>query len=123
MDPPMTLSPATNADEPVSAQADVDSIRTGPIKPARATTDIHRHFQRGRVQPRGVVWFGVRSFWGHLRHFIASAIATEDIDSRDWMTPDEPEELAERVAAILGGQHGAGNVVDSIGRDLWIDFL
>ena len=39
------------------------------------------------------------------------------------MTPDAPEDLAERVAAVLGGARGAGNVVDSIGRDLWIDFL
>jgi hypothetical protein len=93
------------------------------VRPAPATDELRESFARGRVQPKGVVWFGIRSFWGHLRHFIAAAIATEDIDSRDWMTPDEPEDLAERIAAVLGGTRGTGNVVDSIGRDLWIDFL
>jgi hypothetical protein len=74
------------------------------------------------VRPRGVVWFGLRSFWGHLRHLAAAAIATEDIDSRDWMSPDEPGELATRVIEILGGTPNA-SVVGGIGRDLWIDFI
>jgi hypothetical protein len=93
------------------------------VRPALATGELRERFARGNTQPKGVVWFGVRSFWGHLRHLFAAAIATENIDSRDWMTPDAPEDLADRVAAILGGTPGAGNVVDSIGRDLWIDFL
>jgi hypothetical protein len=82
-----------------------------------------RRFQRGRAQPRGVAWFGVRSFWGHLRHFAASAIATEDIDSRDWMTCDAPETLVDRVRDVLGTPHDAPTVVEALGRDLWIDFL
>lgn len=81
------------------------------------------HFVRGRERPRGVTWFGVRSFWGHLRHFVASAIATEDIDSRDWMTPDAPQELAGRIVEILGGDPGAASVTEGIGRDLFIDFV
>jgi hypothetical protein len=88
-----------------------------------ATEELRERFARGRTPPKGVVWFGVRSFWGHLRHLFAAAIATENIDSRDWMTPDAPEDLADRVALVLGGTPGAGNVVDCIGRDLWIDFL
>lgn len=84
---------------------------------------MRKHFVRGRVAPRGVVWFGVRSFWGHLRHFVASAIATEDIDSRDWMTPDDPEELAARVIATLGGDPSKKTVVEALGRDLWIDYV
>jgi hypothetical protein len=78
---------------------------------------------RGRVAPRGVVWFGARSFWGHLRHFVAAAIATEDIDSRDWMTPDEPEALAARVIDELGGDPTARTVVEALGRDVWIDYV
>ena len=93
------------------------------MRPLPATGELRERFARGRTQPKGVVWFGVRSFWGHLRHLFAAAIATENIDSRDWMTPDPPEDLADRVAAVLGGTPGVGNVVDSIGRDLWIDFL
>ncbi len=86
---------------------------------------------RGRARPLGVSWFGVRSFWGHLQHFIASAIATEDIDSRDWMHPDAPLELADRVASQLLGERPPESrdpsrprsLAEALGRDVWIDFL
>lgn len=85
--------------------------------------EIRARFVRGRVAPRGVVWFGIRSFWGHLRHFVASGIATEDIDSRDWMTPDEPYSLAARVIQALGGDPNASTVLEAVGRDLYIDYI
>lgn len=72
---------------------------------------------------RGVRWYGVLSFWGHIQHFLASAIATNDIDARDWMTPDEPDELARRVLERLGGDPRAPTLVDGLARDVWIDFL
>ncbi len=72
---------------------------------------------------RGVRWYGVLSFWGHLQHFLASAIATNDIDARDWMTPDEPDELVARVVERLGGEMRARTLVEGVGRDVWIDFL
>lgn len=73
-----------------------------------------------------MAWFGIRSFWGHLRHLVASAIATEDVDSRDWMTPDEPRALSERVTRLLGGAPqsvGTGSVTEGLGRDVWVDYL
>ena len=70
-----------------------------------------------------MVWFGVRSFWGHLRHFLAAAIATEDVDSRDWMTADPPLELSARVAEVLRAQAHAGSLVEALERDLWLDFV
>ena len=85
--------------------------------------DIRRRFTRGRVVPRGVVWFGIRSFWGHLRHFVSAAIATEDIDSRDWMTSDDPSSLATRVIEVLGGDPARASVIEALGRDLWIDYI
>jgi hypothetical protein len=91
------------------------------IRPEPSRSELGRRFTRGKASPRGVVWFGVRSFWGHLRHFVAAAIATEDIDSRDWMTPDSPAELTARVARVLGGNEAATSVVEALGRDLWID--
>ncbi|HKY38123.1 MAG TPA: hypothetical protein VJN18_19405 [Polyangiaceae bacterium] len=93
------------------------------FRPEPSRPELRRRFTRGRISPRGVVWFGVVSFWGHLRHFVAAAIATEDIDSRDWMTPDPPGELTARVARVLGGDEGAGSVVQAMGRDLWIDYV
>lgn len=99
------------------------------LRPKAADLDlVQRRFVRGRVSPRGVVWLGFRSFWGHMRHLAASAIATEDIDSRDWMTPDAPEDLVARVAGILGGGAAsptstADHLVGALGRDVWIDYV
>jgi len=105
---------------PVSSQ----TPRREPIRPELLSPgEVRTRFVRGRVSPRGVVWFGARSFWGHLRHFLAAAIATEDIDSRDWMNPDRPEELGERVASVLGGQSGSENLTAALGRDVWIDYV
>jgi hypothetical protein len=95
--------------------------QTRKLEPASG--ELRRKFVRGRVSPRGVVWFGVRSFWGHLRHFLAAAIATEDIDSRDWMNPDDPVDLTRRVAEILGGAPDQTDLVSALGRDLWIDYV
>jgi hypothetical protein len=69
------------------------------------------------------VWFGITSFWGHLRHFLAAGIATEDVDSRDWMTPDDPGELLARVAEALGGNPSAKSLTEALGRDLFVDFI
>jgi len=70
-----------------------------------------------------VVWFGARSFWGHLRHFISAAIATESIDSRDWMTPDDPNTLVARITEVLGGSPRATSLIEAIDRDLYVDFV
>lgn len=69
------------------------------------------------------MWFGISSFWGHLRHFLASAIATEDVDTRDWMSPDAPSDLVARIAARLGGNGAGATLTERLGRDLWIDFV
>jgi hypothetical protein len=93
------------------------------FRPEPAGSQPRRRFTRGKKSPRGVVWFGVSAFWGHLRHFVSAAIATEDIDSRDWMTPDAPAELTARVARVLGGDENASTLVEALGRDLWIDYI
>ncbi|MFI5299307.1 MAG: hypothetical protein ACHREM_14525 [Polyangiales bacterium] len=88
-------------------------------------------FSHAKSDPRGVIWFGVHSFWGHLQHFIASAIATEDIDSRDWMHPDDPHKLVEQVASHLRGDslrppdhpRPRRSLCEAIERDLWIDYV
>ncbi|HXK18202.1 MAG TPA: hypothetical protein VNG33_10395, partial [Polyangiaceae bacterium] len=93
------------------------------IRPEPSRPQARQRFTRGKQSPRGVVWFGINSFWGHLRHFAAAAIATDDIDSRDWMTPDVPSELVARVARVLGGNETAPTLLEALGRDLWIDYV
>ncbi|HMJ55307.1 MAG TPA: hypothetical protein VK540_24700 [Polyangiaceae bacterium] len=70
-------------------------------------------------------WFGIRSFYGHLWHLVASAIATQDIDSRDWMHPDSPGGLTKSVARTIDGdaKEDATSVTEALGRDVYIDFV
>lgn len=88
----------------------------------RATSRVLR-FATDLRPFRGIAWFGVLSFWGHLQHFAASAIATGDIDARDWMTPDTPRELLARVASELGGDVEALSLSEALGRPVIIDYI
>ncbi len=94
----------------------------GPAPPdgAPATTT------RGAVRPRAIAWFGFTSFWGHLRHLVASAIATENVDSRKWMIPDEPADLISAIVRVLEPGRTApdgATLLDALGRELLIDFV
>jgi hypothetical protein len=94
-------------------------VRAGPCPP-----DTPRlRYRRGRRYPRAIAWFGARSFWGHLWHLAASVIATEDIDSRNWMRADDPDDLTRRVAQELGGDPEAPSLTEALEEDLWIDFI
>ncbi len=77
------------------------------------------------MRPRAIAWFGFSSFWGHLRHLLASAIATDSVDSRQWMVPEEPSELLGRIAAVLAprGAREASTLAASMGGELWVDFI
>jgi hypothetical protein len=95
-----------------------------PIQPVAAPPDAPKLlFTRGTAYPRAVAWYSVRSFWGHLWHLAASVIATEDIDSRDWMRPSPPEVLTQRALKVLGGRTNAASLTEGLERDLWIDFV
>jgi hypothetical protein len=98
-------------------------VSASAARPGPVSDEILRHFTRGKEHPRGVVWFGARSFYGHIRHFVASAIAAESVDSRDWMTPDDPRELLARITEVLGGDRGAASLVEGLGRDVSVDFV
>jgi hypothetical protein len=94
-------------------------VRPGPCPPDRPRL----RFRRGKRAPRAIAWLGARSFWGHLWHLFASVIATEDIDSRDWMEADEPSELTRRIAKEIGANEAAPTLTDALDGDLWIDFV
>src|SRR5262245_21086507 len=97
--------------------SDPNSMFESVARPAPQADGVVRRFTRGTEYPRGIVWFGATSFWGHLRHLLTSAIATENIDSRDWMTPDEPRVLLKRIAGVLGGDPRAATLTEALGRD------
>ena len=107
-------SPSLHASE--SSAADV-------TRPDPAPDEIVGRFTRGNEHPRGVVWFGATSFWGHIRHLVASVMATQNIDSRDWMTADQPHDLMARIVDVLGGNPHAATLSEALDRDLYIDFV
>ena len=50
-------------------------------------------------------------------------IATENIDSRQWMIPDAPDVLLARVTDVLGGDGRATTLAEARGGEVWIDFV
>ncbi len=91
-------------------------------------------FKQGAHPPFGIRWYGVTSLFGHLRNFVARAIATEAVDSRDWMRPNRPEQLVSHAARVLAprggwssnapaGKKTPASLVEALGRPLWIDFV
>jgi hypothetical protein len=80
-------------------------------------------FRQGENAPFAVRWYGVTSLFGHFRNFAARAIATESVDSRDWMRPLEADELLRRMVRVLGGDERRRSLVEALGRPLWIDFV
>ena len=101
------------------------------LKP-RGSTHVPRSYHRGAHAPYATRWFGVTSLVGHARNLIASAIAAESIDSRDWMRPATAKELLSHCVRVLGrgpsGRNeaetdGKGTLVEALERPLWIDFV
>ena len=89
--------------------ADGDEKRMGAEIPPRSVRTIRLRenqaapivFHHGAHPPYAIRWFGVTSLFGHLRHFAASAIAAESVDSRDWMRTQTPPELLRAVKGVL----------------------
>ena len=90
---------------------------------ARGDKPAPHAFHHGARSPYAVRWFGVTSLFAHARHFAASAIASEQIDSRDWMRCQSPGELLRDVLAGLGGDRSAPTVAEGVGRPVWIDYV
>ncbi len=107
------------SDEPVKSVRRGGPVRLAPAPPDEAPPSFHR----GHEYPKAIAWFGFQSFWGHLWKLGASLIATEDIDSRDWMRADDPDELSRRIALELGGKPSEPTLTEALDRDLWIDFV
>jgi hypothetical protein len=60
---------------------------------------------------------------GHLRHLLAVAAASNQIDLRDWMRPEEGAGLLNRICHVLGASAPGGSLVERLGREVWIDFV
>ncbi len=60
---------------------------------------------------------------GHLRHLLAVAAASNQLDLRDWMRPDSAAGLLDRVGRVLGAGSPGSTLTERLGREVWIDFV
>jgi hypothetical protein len=79
-------------------------------------------FKQGAHAPYAIRWYGATSLLGHFRNLIASAIASESVDSRDWMRPLSADEMLAAVTRVLGVGN-RGTLLASVGGPLWIDWV
>ena len=80
-------------------------------------------FRRGSHEPYAIRWFGSTALVGHLRHLGAEALASEQLDSRDWMRPQHPGEQLDEIARVLEADRKGNTLTERLGRDVWIDFV
>jgi hypothetical protein len=80
-------------------------------------------FRRGAREPYGIRWFGTTALLGHLRHLGAEALASGQLDTRDWMRPQPPAELLDEVARVLQAPGDGNTLSERLGRDIWIDYV
>jgi hypothetical protein len=79
-------------------------------------------FKQGAHAPYAIRWYGATSLLGHFRNLIATAIASESVDSRDWMRPLDAGAMCSEVTEVLAVEN-RGTVLASLGRPLWIDWV
>jgi hypothetical protein len=80
-------------------------------------------FHRGSREPYGIRWFGSTALLGHLRHLGAERLASGQLDTRDWMRPQAPNDLLREVARVLEAPGEGPTLADRLERDVWIDFV
>ncbi len=93
-----------------------------PLAPRREPKRLGR-FHRGAHKPLAIRWFGMTALAGHLRHLLAVAAASNQLDMRDWMRPEEAAGLLNRVCQVLGASGSGSNLIERLGREVWIDFV
>jgi hypothetical protein len=93
-----------------------------PLAPRREPKRLGR-FHRGAHKPLAIRWFGMTALAGHLRHLLAVAAASNQLDLRDWMRPEDAARLLDRVCQVLGASAPGGNLAERLGREVWIDFV
>ncbi|MGE5199689.1 MAG: hypothetical protein ACM3H9_08615 [Rhodospirillaceae bacterium] len=93
-----------------------------PLFP-RGTEPSPAAFRRGSREPYGIRWFGSTALLGHLRHLGAERLASGQLDTRDWMRPQSPDDLLRETARVLEARGDGATLADRLERDVWIDFV
>ena len=103
---------------PFRSSRDEIVARPGPI-----AESVVRRFTRGTEEPRGIVWFGATSFWGHLRHLFTAAVADREHRLPRLDDAGRAARLAVAHRGVLGGDSKATTLTEALGRDLYLDFV
>src|SRR5262245_23405059 len=93
-----------------------------PLEPRREPNSLGR-FHRGAHKPLAIRWFGMTALAGHLRHLLAVAAASNQLDMRDWMRPEDAAGLLNRVCQVLGASGSGESLTERLGHEVWIDFV
>ena len=92
------------------------------LAPRNETTRPVR-FHRGAHSPFAIRWFGMTALWGHVRHLMAVTAASNQLDLRDWMRPEDAQDLLDRVGRVLAASPQGPSLAERLGREVWIDFV
>src|SRR5499427_2463029 len=111
---------STKANLGIGGEPESEHLLT--LRPRRETRRMGR-FHRGTHPPFAIRWFGASALAGHVRHLIATAAASNDLDIRDWMQPDQPAILLDRLCEVLGVSSPGNTLTERLGREVWIDFV
>jgi hypothetical protein len=109
-------------ERPSTAGQGGDGNAAVPLVP-REKTARHGRFQRGAHSPFAIRWFGTTALWGHVRHLLAVTAASNQLDLRDWMRPEEARDLLDRVGSVLAAPPDGPSLAERLGREVWIDFV
>lgn len=103
----------------------VQGATSDPAVPLAPRDDDARptRFQRGTHSPFAIRWFGMTALWGHVRHLLAVAAASNQLDLRDWMRPEDARDLLDRVSRVLGASPDGSSLAERLGREIWVDFV
>ncbi len=104
--------------------AGIPDAAAGPVRlaPRDATRTLGR-VHRGAQSPLAIRWFGMTALVGHLRHLLATAAASHQLDLRDWMRPEDAAALLDRASRVLGAPASGTHLAERLGREVWIDFV
>ena len=109
---------------PADTRPDLSGARAPVPLRRRGSVDPPARFHRGAHPPYAIRWFGSTALLGHLRRVAASAIASQAVDTRDWMRPERPHELLSHAAQVLRAPvTDAPTLAERLGRPVWIDFV
>jgi len=100
--------------------------RTTTLRATAATEDVSRtRFFRGTTRAEGCALVRhIGPFMDISGTLSLAPLATQDIDSRDWMHADSPGGLTKNVARVIDPEAPeAASVTETLGRDIFIDYV